>query len=152
MSDLNHLVLEGRLVRDAVFRTTKNEKKVALFTFAVNKTRKAADGSFYDEVYYFPTSTFVNSEKFASYLKKGQPVIVEGYLKQKSKEIGTDETGRKLYDSKLYICTTKLRLIFTGKKESEQANEIPDEINEEIYIENAESSTEDFYMEDENVF
>lgn len=152
MSDLNHLVLEGRLVRDAVFRTTKNEKKVALFTFAVNKTRKAADGSFYDEVYYFPTSTFVNSEKFASYLKKGQPVIIEGYLKQKSKEIGTDETGRKLYDSKLYICTTKLHLIFTGKKESEQANEIPDETNEEIYIENAESSTEDFYMEDENVF
>lgn len=154
MSDLNHLVLEGRLVRDAVFRTTKNEKKVALFTFAVNKTRKAADGSFYDEVYYFPTSTFVNSEKFASYLKKGQPVIVEGYLKQKSKEIGTDDKGCKLYDLKLYICTTKLHLIFTGKKESEPSKEIPEESNEEIYIENAESSTEDVFIgnEDFDVF
>ena len=147
MTDLNHLELEGRLVRDAVFRTTKNEKKVALFTFAVNKTRKAADGSYFDEVYYFSTSTFITSDKFASYLKKGQPVIVEGYLRQNSKEIGTDANGRKLYDSKIYICTTKLHLIFTGKKE-EQANEIPEETNEEIYIENAESSTDDVYMED----
>ena len=150
MSDLNHLVLEGRLVRDAVFRTTKNEKRVALFTFAVNKTRKAADGSFYDEVYYFPTSVFVSSDKFASHLKKGQPLLIEGYLKQNSKEIGTDSNGRKRYDSRIYICTLKVYLIFTGKKESEPSKEIPEESNEEIYIENAESSTEDVFIEDED--
>ena len=149
MSNLNHYELEGRLVRDAFLRTTKNEKKVALFTLAVNKTRKAADGSFYDEVYYFPTSVFVSSEKFASFLKKGQPLIIEGYLKQKSKEIGTDDNGKKLYDSRIYICASKVHLIFTGKKESEPVKEIPEEADEEIYIENAESSTEDVYMDDE---
>ena len=150
MSDLNHYALEGRLVRDAVFRTTKKEKKVALFTFAVNKTRKAADGSFYNEVYYFPTSVYISSEKFASYLKKGQPLIIEGYLKQKTKEIGTDDNGKKLYDSRIYICATKVHLIFTGKKETVLSKEIPEEADEEIYIENAESSTDDIYVDEEN--
>ena len=42
MSDLNDLKLQGRLVRDAVFKTTKDEKRIALFTLAVNQTKKNA--------------------------------------------------------------------------------------------------------------
>ena len=75
MSDMNDLKLQGRIVRDAVIKT-KNEKQIAYFTLAVNQTRKNADGSFFDEANYFPCSVFVSSEKFAAYLKKGQPLIL----------------------------------------------------------------------------
>ena len=95
MSDMNDLKLQGRIVRDAVIKT-KNEKQIAYFTLAVNQTRKNADGSFFDEANYFPCSVFVSSDKFAAYLKKGQPLILEGYLKQVTKELGTGDDGKKM--------------------------------------------------------
>ena len=91
MSDMNDLKLQGRLARDAVLKITKNGKKLALFTLAVNQTKKNADGTYFDEANYFPCSAFIGSEKFASYLKKGQPLILEGYLKQSLKQIGDDD-------------------------------------------------------------
>ncbi len=146
MSDLNDLKLQGRIVRDAVF-TTRNEKKVALFTLAVNQTRKNADGSYFEEANYFPCSVFVQSEKFASYLKKGQPLILEGYLKQKTKEIGTDENGKKVFDSRTYICTSKIHLIFTGKKDETVTEE--GAVTTEDFIYENDDSNEDVFIGDE---
>lgn len=147
MSDMNDLKLQGRLVRDAVIKETKNKKQVALFTLAVNQTKKKADGTYFDEPNYFPCSAFVNSEKITSYLKKGQPLILEGYLKQVTKELGTDESGKKIFDSRTFICTSKLHLIFTGKKEdsdSEKNSKLP-----ENYIYENDEKTEDIFLGDE---
>lgn len=147
MSDMNDLKLQGRLVRDAVIKETKNKKQVALFTLAVNQTKKKADGTYFDEPNYFPCSAFVNSEKITSYLKKGQPLILEGYLKQVTKELGTDESGKKIFDSRTFICTSKLHLIFIGKKEdsdSEKSQEVP-----ENYIYENDEKTEDMFLGDE---
>ena len=150
MSDMNDLKLQGRLVRDAVLRTTKNNKQVALFTLAVNQTKKNADGTYFDEANYFPCSAFVKSEKFASYLKKGQPLILEGYLKQVTKDLGTDENGKRLFDSRTFICTSKIHLIFTGKKEDNpvKTTETEPENTENFIIEN-ESNAEDVFLGDE---
>lgn len=147
MSDMNDLKLQGRLVRDAVLKTIKNGKNVALFTLAVNQTKKNADGTYFDEANYFPCSAFVNSDKFAAYLKKGQPLILEGYLKQVTKEIGTDENGKKIFDSRTFICTSKIHLIFTGKKE-ESENEKSPELPENVIYENDEKN-EDVFIGDE---
>lgn len=146
MSDMNDLKLQGRLTRDAVFKT-KNGKQVAYFTLAVNQTKKDTDGNYYDEANFFPCSAFVNSEKFASYLKKGQPLILEGYLKQVTKELGTDGDGKRLFDSRTFICTSKIHLIFTGKKEDLPAEKIP-EIPESIIYDNDEK-TEDVFIGDD---
>lgn len=148
MSDMNDLKLQGRIVRDAVLKTKANNKQVAFFTLAVNQTKKNADGTYYDEANYFPCSAFVNSDKFASYLKKGQPLILEGYLKQVTKETGSDENGKRLFDSRTYICTSKIHLIFTGKKDEAENNEKLPEIQENFILEN-DASSEDIFLGDE---
>lgn len=123
MSDLNDLKLYGRIVKDAVIKQ-KDEQQIAFFTIAVNETKKDSNGNYYSEANFFPISTFVKSEKFASYLKRGQPLIIEGRLKQITKEVGTDSSGKRLYDSRIYISVKKIQIIFTGKKEdSFQQNE-----------------------------
>ena len=149
MSDMNDLKLQGRIVRDAVIKT-KNEKQIAYFTLAVNQTRKNADGSFFDEANYFPCSVFVSSEKFAAYLKKGQPLILEGYLKQVTKELGTGDDGKKIFDSRTFICTSKIHLIFTGKKEDE-ADKSPD-LPEGFIYENDEAAEDVFIGDDSPIF
>ena len=148
MSDMNDLKLQGRIVRDAVLKTKADNKQVAFFTLAVNQTKKKADGTYYDEANYFPCSAFVNSEKFASYLNKGQPLILEGYLKQVTKETGTDENGKKQFDSRTYICTSKIHLIFTGKNDEAANNEKLPEIQENFILEN-DASSEDVFLGDE---
>ncbi|MBC6713575.1 single-stranded DNA-binding protein [Treponema sp. Marseille-Q3903] len=150
MSDLNDLKLQGRIVRDAVIKTAKNGKQVALFTLAVNQTHKDAEGNYVETVNYFPISTFVNSEKFASHLKKGQPLILEGYLKQKTNDLGEGSDGKHKYDSRTYICPTKIHLIWTGKKENAQPQNIP-EVNEEDFIIEAENSQDDVFLSDDFV-
>ncbi len=148
MSDMNDLKLQGRIVRDAVLKTKADNKQVAFFTLAVNQTKKNADGTYYDEANYFPCSAFVNSDKFASYLNKGQPLILEGYLKQVTKETGTDENGKRQFDSRTYICTSKIHLIFTGKKDEAANNEKHPEIQENFILEN-DASSEDVFLGDE---
>ncbi|WP_443739130.1 single-stranded DNA-binding protein [Treponema sp.] len=147
MSDLNDLKLQGRIVRDAVLRTTKSGKMIALFTLAVNQTKKNGD-SYTETANYFPISTFVKSEKFAAYLKKGQPLILEGYVKQVTKEIGSDSEGNRQFDSRTYICTSNIHLIWTGKKNETKVSDIPEENNEDYIIE-AENSQEDVFIGDE---
>lgn len=123
MSDLNDLKLYGRIVKDAVIKQ-KDEQQLAFFTIAVNETKKDSNGNYYNEANFFPISTFVKSDKFSSYLKRGQPLIIEGKLKQITKEVGTDSSGKRLYDSRIYISVKKIQIIFTGKKEdSFQQNE-----------------------------
>lgn len=127
MSDLNTLTLQGRIARDAVIQTTKAGKQVALFTLAVNQTKKNGDGGYSEHANFFPVSVFVQSDKFASHLKKGQPLILEGCLKQVTKNLGQGADGKQKYDSRLYIRTSKVHLIWTGKKDDVKA-EPPEEI------------------------
>lgn len=124
MSDLNTLILHGRIVRDAVFKNTNSGSKLALFTIAVNQTKKNQDGTYSETANFFPVSTFVYSDKFASYLKKGQALIIEGYLKQ-SKKKEVDESGKTKYISKIYICTSKIHLIYSTNKTYKENMEDP---------------------------
>ena len=149
MSDLNDLKLYGRIVRDAVIKT-KNDKQIAYFTIANNKTKKDTNGNYYDEPNFFPVSAYINGEKFSSYLKKGQPLIVEGELKQITKEVGIDANGKRLFDSRIYIRTKQIHLIFTGKKENSQDFSELANIPENFIIEE-DYNNEDFSI-DNNMF
>ena len=146
MSDMNDLKLQGRIVRDALIKS-KNEKQIAYFTLAVNRTKKNVDGTFFEEANYFPCSAFVTGDKFASYLKKGQPLILEGYLKQITKELGTDDKGKKIYDSRTYICTSKIHLLFSSKKDDSDSEKTP-ELPENFIYEN----DEDVFIGDNMIF
>ncbi|MDR0669290.1 MAG: single-stranded DNA-binding protein [Treponema sp.] len=82
MADLNHVVLVGRLTRDAELKYTSGGQAVCKFSIAVNRRRKNGDqwedeASFFDIVLWGRQGEAVNQ-----YLLKGKMVGVEGELRQ----------------------------------------------------------------------
>lgn len=110
MSDLNHLVIQGRIAKDASLRITATGKKVASFPLASNWTHKNAAGEYEDSANFFTVSMFVNSDKFAGRLVKVQTVIVEGHLRQDRWE---QDDGQKR--SQNSIAVSRLHLVFPKK-------------------------------------
>ena len=81
--DTNVSVILGRIVRDAEVKE-KNGKKYCQFSVAVNTYAKDKPvGNFFNLAIFDKYA-----ETIGPYLKKGQQVIVEGYLTQKNIEIG----------------------------------------------------------------
>ena len=85
MTDINHVDLIGRLVRDADgdFKYLPNGTALANVSLAVNRSKKNADGSWSDEVSYFDVAIWgKQAENLKPYLLKGKLVGVAGYLRQ----------------------------------------------------------------------
>ena len=91
-SDLNRVLLIGRLVRDPELRYTANNTAVASFSVANNKSytsnnEKKERASFFNCVAWGKTG-----ELIAQYCKKGQRIGIEGRLEQRSWD---DQSGNK---------------------------------------------------------
>ncbi len=88
MTDLNHVVLIGRLTRDLgtderSFAYLPNGTARANVSIAVNRSRKGADGSWSDEVSYFDITIWgKTAENLKPFLQRGKQIAVDGYLKQ----------------------------------------------------------------------
>jgi single-strand DNA-binding protein len=82
MVDLNHVVLIGRLTRDAELKSIASGQSVCKFSIAVNRRRKNGD-QWEDEVNYFDVVVWGRQgESLHQYLVKGKMVGVDGELKQ----------------------------------------------------------------------
>ncbi len=82
MADLNHVMLIGRLTRDAELKYTQNGFAISNFSIAVNRRRKNGD-QWVDEVSYFEINLFGKSaESLKQYLLKGKQIAVDGELRQ----------------------------------------------------------------------
>ena len=82
MADINHVVLVGRLTRDAELKYTANGQAVCKFSVAVNRRRKNGD-QWEDEANYFDIVLWGRQgEAINQYLLKGKTVGVEGELRQ----------------------------------------------------------------------
>jgi single-strand DNA-binding protein len=82
MADINHVVLLGRLTRDAELKYTPGGLAVCKFSLAVNRRRKNGD-QWEDEVNYFDIVLWGRQgESLNQYLLKGKMVGVEGELRQ----------------------------------------------------------------------
>lgn len=82
MADVNHVILIGRLTRDAELKYTSGGMAVCKFAIAVGKRVKKGDSyenetSFFDIVCWGKTGEALNQ-----YLVKGKQVAVEGELHQ----------------------------------------------------------------------
>ena len=82
MADVNHVILIGRLTRDAELKYTAGGVACCKFSIAVNKSRKQGESwiketSFFDVVLWGKQGESVNQ-----YLVKGKQVAVEGELHQ----------------------------------------------------------------------
>ena len=81
-ADLNHVVLIGRLTRDAELKYTAGGQAVCKFSLAVNRRKKQGEqwveeGNFFDITLWGRAGETLNQ-----YLLKGKQVAVDGELRQ----------------------------------------------------------------------
>jgi single-strand DNA-binding protein len=82
MADINHVVLVGRLTRDAELKYTSGGQAVCKFSLAVNRRRKNGD-QWVDEANFFDVVLWGRQgESLNQYLMKGKMVGVDGELRQ----------------------------------------------------------------------
>lgn len=115
MADINHVVLIGRLTRDAELKYTSGGMAVCKFAIAVNRRRKNGDqwieeASFFDIVLFGRAGEAINQ-----YLVKGKQVAVEGELHQNRWE--QDGQSR----SKVEINASNVQLLGGGQGGSDYA-------------------------------
>ena len=79
MSDINSVVLVGRLVRDPEVRTTPRGVSVGNFTLAVNRRFKV-NGEAQEETAFVPCAVFNLPAQWLGEHKKGEKVAVSGRL------------------------------------------------------------------------
>lgn len=81
-SNLNVVVLIGRLTRDAELKYTNSGTAVTKFSLAVNRRRKSGD-QWIEEANFFDITIWGRmAESLTQYLVKGKEVAIEGELRQ----------------------------------------------------------------------
>lgn len=104
-NDINHVIIIGRLTRDAEISYLPSGAAVAKISIAVNRSRKNGD-QWVDEVSYFDSAIFgKTAENLKPYLSKGKQIGLEGHLKQDRWE----KDGQKY--SKISIIADNVQLL-----------------------------------------
>lgn len=121
MTDLNHVVLIGRLTQDLgnderSFGYVGNGQARANVSIAVNRSKKSGD-EYVDEVSYFNVTIWgKTAENLKPYLTKGKQICVEGHLKQDRWE----KEGQK--QSRISIIADNVQLLGGNNKDSASGN------------------------------
>jgi len=128
MADVNHVILIGRLTRDATIKYSSGGMAIGSFSIAVNRRTKKGE-QWVDEASFFDVSLFGKSaEGLAQYLTKGKQVAVEGELRQDRWQ----QDGQPR--SKVTIAASNVQLLGGDKKAGGQqaqdysADNFPDDI------------------------
>ena len=91
-TDLNRIMIIGRLTKDPELRATQAGTAVCSFSIANNKTW-GKGGEKKEEVSFFNCTAWAKTgEVIAEYVKKGQRIAIDGRLQQRSWE---DTAGAK---------------------------------------------------------
>lgn len=118
MTDLNSVCICGRLTRDASVKQFDNSNLFD-FTLAVNRSEKHGD-EWQDVASFFDCKYWSKSYKMSEKLKKGQQVMLSGYLKQEMWNDKNGETKRKIVVMADFIG-------FAGTKSAVKAEEEPED-------------------------
>ncbi len=103
--DINHVVLVGRLTRDAELRYTNSGSAVANISLAIN-SRRRRDDQWVDEAHFFDAVVWgKTAESLSPYLTKGKQIGLEGELRQNRWE----QDGQRR--SKVEIFTRNIQLL-----------------------------------------
>lgn len=105
MADINHVVLVGRLTRDAQLKYTNSGVAISTFAIAINRRIKQGE-RWMDEAHFFDITLFgKQAEAINQYLRKGNQVAIEGELRQDRWE----QDGQKR--SKIVIVANNIQLL-----------------------------------------
>lgn len=125
MTDLNHVVLIGRLTQDLgsderSFGYVGNGQARANVSIAVNRSKKSGD-EWIEEVSYFNITIWgKTAENLKPYLTKGKQICVDGHLHQDRWE---DSEGKK--QSRITIIADQVQLLGGNNKDSGSGNTAP---------------------------
>ena len=82
MADVNHVILIGRLTRDAELKYTANGQAVCKFSLAINRRKKSGE-QWVEEPNFFDVVLWGRQgETLNQYLVKGKQIAVDGELRQ----------------------------------------------------------------------
>ena len=111
---MQHLMLEGRLGRDAEIKTTARGNKYVSFTLAVDSKDKNGEKT----TEWYTVSSFQENHtgKFAEYLKKGSGLIVMG---APSFGIWTDKNGQAKLDLNVRATNLEFPTLGGGKENND---------------------------------
>lgn len=134
LPEINHIIISGRLTRDADNRMTQKGQAVCGFDVAVNRRYlDNASGEWKDEVAFVPVSVFgPAAERAKDKLKKGAPVVVEGRINMNE---FTDKSGQnrkvlRVLGNRIQILQT---LIAADNTTAEDTQETPqEEISDDV--------------------
>ena len=123
----NTFEIQGRIVRNAEFTTSSEGLKIARFAVAHNRYWKKEDGTFAEEVSFFPFVIFGNRvDSVGPYLTKGRLVRVEGRLKQNRWESeGTKHSETELVVEKIGLGPNPVKPETDGKLQNPSFPQIP---------------------------
>lgn len=117
---MNRVILMGHLTRDPELRHTQRGAGVSAFGLAVNRAFADAEGNRQEEVSFFDIEAWGRrGEVIAEYLHKGDPILLEGRLKQ---ERWQDQEGQNR--SKVKVVVENFQFIGnrSGREESSPAH------------------------------
>ncbi len=121
MADINHVVLVGRLTRDAELKYTNNGTPVSRLSIAINQRRKRND-QWVDEASFFNIVVWGKiAEALNPYLKKGKQIGVEGQLRQSRWE----QEGQQR--SRVEIVASNIQLLGGRTSQTIQESSVPAE-------------------------
>jgi single-strand DNA-binding protein len=95
---MNHVILIGRLTKDAVSKQTQTGKGVTSFTLAVNRNKDEVD--FINCVAWEKTADIVTR-----YTRKGSQIAVEGRINTRSYD---DKDKKKVYVTEVVVSNVQL--------------------------------------------
>ncbi len=111
--DINHVVLVGRVTRDAELRYTAAGTALCNFSIAVNRRVKKGD-QWLDEASFFDLTLWdKQAENLNKYLVKGTQVAIQGELRQDRWE----KDGQKF--SRIQVFVENLQLLGSARGSSE---------------------------------
>ena len=114
MGSFSKVVLLGNLTKDPSTGTLPSGATVCEFGLAVNRRWKDADGQMRDEVLFMDCAAYGKpGQTMGQYLKKGNPVLVEGHLKL---DRWQDDQGK----ARSKVRTVVERFQFIGRGEQAQ--------------------------------
>jgi single-strand DNA-binding protein len=97
MAGYSKVIIMGNLTRDPELRYLESGTALTKFAVAVNRTWKSKQGEKKEEVSFIDCTAWARTaEVIAEYFKKGDPIMVEGHLKQESWESQAGEKRSKL--------------------------------------------------------
>ena len=151
MNQLNSLILEGNVVRQAELSEPSKGFKVCKFPVAVNRYIKKSTGEGMEEVSYFDVEAYGKiAEVCEKQSSKGRGIRVVGRLKQNRWK---DDSGRNM--SKVFIVAEhiefKPKLNYKPQEESAQ-NENAATTATDAADESTESEVVEAVLEEESVF